>query len=116
MLSYHGRDRPLLKVADFVNEFGDDSIDGVWPNSDDVHVHLHHMLLTTTKMRDLSQQQRSPVYNIFQDDNGLAGSPGTWYRMKVVQRSAPSYAVKHNESLSGGLIPLTASLTVVEYQ
>mmetsp|Transcript_19769 Transcript_19769/g.42933 ORF Transcript_19769/g.42933 Transcript_19769/m.42933 type:complete len:479 (+) Transcript_19769:9-1445(+) len=116
MLSHHGQDRPLLQVADLAEEFGhhNDGLDGVWPKTVDVHVQLHHMILSTTRTQDVAQQERSPMHIFFEDSDGLAGSPGTRYYIQAVVTPLDSTIEKHKESLRGGLIPLLTSLDIAE--
>jgi len=101
----------LLTVADIVHEFGsiNDDIDGSWPKSIDVHVHLHHLLLSTKSTQDVSQQQnKSLMHNHFQDSDGLVGTPGAWYYM---QTTAVSSQTKQMDEKSK-LIPLTTLLDI----
>ncbi|KAL7532781.1 hypothetical protein ACHAXR_004842 [Thalassiosira sp. AJA248-18] len=115
MLSHHGQDKPLLRVADFVEEFGrpNDGVDGTWPKSADIHVHLHYMLLSTKSAQEKTQERRSPVRNRFQDCDGIVGPLGAWYCI-AKPPSDSSSGNGHSKSLSGGLASLSAELDIVE--
>jgi len=101
----------LLTVADIVHEFGsiNDDIDGSWPKSIDVHVHLHHLLLSTKSTQDVSQQQnKSLMHNHFQDSEGVLGSPGAWYSIQTTTAIAQTKQMEEKRKL----IPLTALLDI----
>ncbi|KAL9190874.1 hypothetical protein ACHAXT_000580 [Thalassiosira profunda] len=86
LLSNHRQGLPLLRVADLVAEFGstNDSVDGTWPKSDDVHVHLNQML-------------RSAECNALQDGDGGA-----------------VYCMKATVAQGSGLVSLSTELDIVE--
>ena len=117
ILSYHAsKGSPLLQVADIIQEFGspNDCEDGTWPKSNDVHVHLHHLLRSTKSARDVSEQKRSPaILNYFQDSDGILSTPGKWYFIRTVN-AAPSSDSSLEKKESGGLIPLSTALDIVE--
>ncbi len=81
LLRDRGRGLPPLRVGDIVEEFGgpNDDVDGSWPKSVDVHVHLHHMLLPAGARDD-----------VFLDEDGLAGHPGASYCIRAGADSGPS--------------------------
>ena len=101
----------LLTVADILHEFGstNDEIDGAWPKSIDVHVHLHHLLLSTKSAQDVSQQNMCSMHNHFQDSEGVLGSPGAWYYIQT--NTTASSQTKQMEEKSK-LIPLTTLLDI----
>jgi len=108
IINNHGQDdAALLRVSDIVEKFGrpNDSLDSVWPKANDVHVHLHHMLLETKRSQDATQQKAGHMLNLFQDIDGTAGPRGTWYHIVAKE--------KKDGGLSG-LIPLSATLDVIE--
>ncbi|KAL7548150.1 hypothetical protein ACHAWF_011441 [Thalassiosira exigua] len=74
ILSQHSRGGPLLQVADIVKEFGcaNDDLDVAWPNSSDVHVHLHH-LVATKSPKATAKRLSTPFQNHFQDKDGVVG-------------------------------------------
>ena len=94
----------FLQVADIVKELGqhNDGIDGAWPKSVDVHVHLNLLLST-----NLSAQV-SPFHNRFQDSEGIVGVPATWYRIRTVRSVGKSCK-------GDGLVPLNSQLDIAEY-
>jgi hypothetical protein len=104
------KDGQLLTVADVVHEFGsiNDNIDGSWPKSIDVHVHLHHLLLSSKRAQDVSQQNKSSMHNHFQDSDGLVGTSGAWY---CIQATTASSQTKQMDKKSK-LIPLTELLDI----
>ncbi|KAL3823709.1 hypothetical protein ACHAXA_007280 [Cyclostephanos tholiformis] len=110
LLSNHARDLPPLRVADIIEEFGspnDDSEDGMWPRSVDVHVHVHHMLLPAKDGRDdLS----------FLDEDGLAGPSGETFRIIQVAvdsgHAAVSNSTNDGKSPSRSLISPSTCLDV----
>ena len=107
----------LLRVADIVEEFGrpNDGSDGeeTWPNSIDVHVHVHHMLKDDKKTpQGKSKRQWNPTGRVFHDIDGIAGVPGAWYSMVVGTRSESSSDSGGGESANGILIPLSTPLDV----
>ena len=96
LLRDRGRGLPPPRVADIVEEFGgpNDDMDGSWPKSVDVHVHLHHMLLPASAHDD-----------VFLDEDGLAGPLGASYCIRAGVDSGPSpdsNQVKGDESESPG--------------
>mmetsp|Transcript_38925 Transcript_38925/g.81426 ORF Transcript_38925/g.81426 Transcript_38925/m.81426 type:complete len:636 (-) Transcript_38925:49-1956(-) len=108
MLSRPSQDGSLPRVSDIVNEFGspNDGLDGVWPKSIDVHVHLHHMFLSTESKQDSAQKQEGAISKRFKDPDGFAGLPETWYCVNIIKDK--------NDSRPGGLIPLSAMLDLVK--
>ena len=96
LLRYRGRGLPPPRVADIIEEFGgpNDDINGSWPKSVDVHVHLHHMLLPASA-RD----------NLFLDEHGLAGPSGASYCIRAAGvdsgPSTDSNQMKGDESSPG---------------
>lgn len=104
------KDDELLTVADIVHEFGsiNDDIDGSWPKSIDVHVHLHHLLLSTKSTQDVSQQNKSLMHNHFQDSDGFVGTPGSWYCIQTAIVSSQTNQMDEKSKL----IPFTALLDI----
>ena len=101
MLSSHGKE-PKRRVSDLVNEFGssNDDVDGAWPKSVDVEIHLGNILgrkKGTTEM----EKGRSCWQNHFQDRDGVVGPSGVWYCIKMLPE--------------GSLFSLSAGLGIVKY-
>lgn len=108
-LLMHHRSGQLLEVTDIISEFGapNDSLDGKWPKSIDVHVHLHHrMILSAVDEGEIAQQKEGSNF-LFQDVEGVAGSPGTWYRIRTKNLS--------KEESCGGLLDASTQLDIVEH-
>jgi hypothetical protein len=120
LLSHHqnyaqdNNTRSLLRVYDIVEEFGspNDGVDGLWPKSIDVHVHLHHMLISTKPLLD------GRIRNMFLDEDGIAGPPGVWYCVQAVLGSSASplgiaNSKTEEASPSNRLTPLSTHLHIV---
>jgi len=116
---YNAQDntRSLLSISDIVDEFGsqNDGVDGLWPKSTDVHVHLHHMLSSTRAPLDGRSKS-----NFFLDEDGIAGSPGVLYCMQAAAvglSSSPSVIAnsrrEEGSPLHSRLTPLSTYLHIV---
>ena len=97
-----------------MEEFGspNDGVDGLWPKSIDVHVHLHHMLISTKPLLD------GRIRNMFLDEDGIAGPPGVWYCVQAVLGSSASplgiaNSKTEEASPSNRLTPLSTHLHIV---
>ena len=112
LLCNRASDLPPLRVADMIQEFGgpnEDSEDGMWPRSVDVHVHIHHMLLSAMNEEDdLS----------FPDEDGLAGPSGASYRIVQVAlesgHTQDSHTTNDDESPRRSLISPSTCLDVLK--
>ena len=109
----HAHATMRLRISDIVNEFGsqNDGIDGSWPQSIDVHVHVHHMLVN-------SRAHNGATCNLFLDKDGMAGPPGVWYCMQAasVDASLSSSGTAKSmteEATTGRLTPLSTSLRIL---
>lgn len=113
LLSHHkhtqlDETRLPLRISDIVDEFGsqNDGVDGSWPKSIDVHVHLNHMLVSTRAFDGIRR-------NLFLDEDGIAGPPGVWYCMQAAAVDSSSCTAGTSNSKTDRLTPLWTHLHIL---
>jgi hypothetical protein len=95
LLQHQRLDSKPLTVSDIVEEFGRAD---AWPNLNDVHVHLHHVISSVKGREDLH-----PTRCFHDDTKGIAGVSGARYMLVPLL----------DEHERGGMIPLSTQLVLV---
>lgn len=107
LLQHHGsNENRCLCVDDVVKELGVPSVDSGWPTINDAHVHLHNMLFRHDS--EVSTKK-------YHDVDGIAGIPGAYYTMSVVDDLESSSSTQTNGDGSSRchLVSTSAAISII---